>query len=111
MLQRRCSPNPSISKFVSSFAQCVGSLVSSVGSAASPSLPTDEELEREADRDRSQHEAECILTQEAKECCLMEEKVLSMLQTNHNSPKHVSPECCEEAILTGCRRGAERDRN
>jgi hypothetical protein len=90
---RSQSPNPSISKFASSFAQCVGSLVSGVGSAASPSLPTDEELEREAerDRDRSRREAERILTQEAEERRLMEEKVLSMLQTNHNSPKHVSP--------------------
>ncbi|KAI0251515.1 hypothetical protein BJV78DRAFT_1210251 [Lactifluus subvellereus] len=91
--QRSQSPNPSISKFASSFAQRVGSLVGGVGSAVPPSLPTDEELEREAERerDRSRREAERILTQEAEERRLMEEKVLAMLNTNHSSPKHVSP--------------------
>ena len=91
--QRSQSPNPSISKFASSFAQRVGSLVSSVGSVAPPTLPTDEELEREAERerDRSRREAERILTQEAEERRLMEEKVLAMLHTTNNSPKQISP--------------------
>jgi hypothetical protein len=88
------SPNPSISMFASSFAQRVGSLVSGVGSSTvSQSLPTDEELEREAERerDRSRREAERILTQEAEERRIMEEKVLAMLHTTHSSPKHNSP--------------------
>ena len=91
--RRSHSPNPSISKFASSFAQRVGSFVSSVGSAASPGLPTDEELEREAERDRerSRREAERILIKEAEERRLMEEKVFAMLHTNHGSPQHVSP--------------------
>jgi len=82
-----------MSQFASSFAQRVGSLVSSVGSAVSPGLPTDEELEREAERDRerSRREAERILTQEAEERRLMEEKVFAMMQTAHSSPNHISP--------------------
>ncbi|KAF8265667.1 hypothetical protein EI94DRAFT_1685323 [Lactarius quietus] len=91
--RRSHSPNPSITKFASSFAQRVGSFVSSVGSAVPASLPTDEELEREAERDRerSRREAERILTREAEERRIMEEKVFSMLNTTHGSPKHVSP--------------------
>jgi hypothetical protein len=91
--RRSHSPNPSISKFASSFAQRVGSFVSSVGSAVPPSMPTDEELERDAERDRerSRREAERILTREAEERRIMEEKVFGMLSTTHDSPKHVSP--------------------
>ena len=91
--RRSHSPNPSMSQFASSFAQRVGSLVSSVGSAVSPGLPTDEELEREAERDRerSRRLAERILTQEAEERRLMEEKVFAMMQTAHSSPNHISP--------------------
>jgi hypothetical protein len=87
--RRSQSPNPSISKFASTFAQRVGSFVG-VASATSPSLPTDEELEREAERerDRSRREAERILTREAEERRLMEEKVLAMLHVTPNSPKH-----------------------
>ena len=71
----------------------MGSFVSSVGSAVSSGLPTDEELEREAERDRerSRREAERILTQEAEERRLMEEKVLAMLNISATTPKHVSP--------------------
>ena len=71
----------------------MGSFVSSVGSAVSPGLPTDEELEREAERDRerSRREAELILTQEAEERRLMEEKVLAMLNISAATPKRVSP--------------------
>ena len=91
--RRSHSPNPSISQFASSFAQRVGSFVSSVGSAASPGLPTDEEIEREAERDRerSRREAERILIQEAEERRLMEEKVFAMMQPAHGSPNHISP--------------------
>jgi hypothetical protein len=91
--RRSHSPNPSISKFASSFAQRVGSFVSSVGSAASPSLPTDEQLEREAERDRerSRREAEHILVKEAEERRFMEDKVFAMLHTTRGSPQHVSP--------------------
>ncbi|KAF8495475.1 hypothetical protein F5888DRAFT_1890539 [Russula emetica] len=84
--RRPHSPNPSISHFASSFPNAVGSTVSS-------GLPTDEELEREAERDRERpwREAERILTQEAEERRLMEEKVLAMLNISASPPKHVSP--------------------
>ena len=64
-----------------------------MGSAVSSNLPTDEELEREAERDRerSRREAERILTQEAEERRLMEEKVLAMLNISAATPKRVSP--------------------
>ncbi|KAF8502701.1 hypothetical protein F5888DRAFT_1631802 [Russula emetica] len=55
------SPNPSISHFATSFAQRVGSFVSNV------------------------------LTQEAEEHRLMEEKVLAMLDISTTTPKHISP--------------------
>jgi len=86
--RRSQSPNPSITQFASSFAQRVGSFVSSVGSAVTPGLPTDEELERQAERDRerSRREAERILTQEAEERRIMEEKVFAMMQTTRSSP-------------------------
>ncbi|KAI9507111.1 hypothetical protein F5148DRAFT_1015458 [Russula earlei] len=88
--RRSHSPNPSISYFASSFAQRVGSFVSSVGSVVSPGLPTDEQ-EAERDRERSRREAERILIQEAEERRLMEEKVLAMLQTKNSPPQHISP--------------------
>jgi hypothetical protein len=83
----------------------VGSFVSNVGSAVSSSgLPTDEELEREAERDRerSRREAERILTQEAEERRLMEEKVLSMLNISATTPKpkRVSPARSQSVPLT-----------
>ena len=71
----------------------MGSFVNSVGSsAASSGLPTDEEIEREAERDRerSRREAEQILTQEAEERRLMEEKINAMLNISA-TPNHVSP--------------------
>ena len=88
--RRSQSPNPSISQFASSFAQRVGSFVSSVGSVVSPGLPTDEQ-EAERDRERSRREAERILTQEAEERRLMEERVFAMLHTTRSSPQHISP--------------------
>ncbi len=84
------SPNPSISQFASTFAQRVGSFVSTVGSVVSPGLPPDEQ-EAERERGRSRREAERILTQEAEERRLMEEKVLAMLHTTRTSPNHISP--------------------
>jgi hypothetical protein len=54
------------------------------------SLPTEAEIEAEAERerDRSRREAERILTQEAEERRLVEEKVLAMMQsTRGSSPK------------------------
>ncbi|KAF8259113.1 hypothetical protein EI94DRAFT_1049992 [Lactarius quietus] len=85
--------NPSITKFMSSFSQRIRSFVSSIGSAVPASLPTDEELEREAERDHecSRCEAEHVLTREAEERRIMEEKVFPMLHTTRDSPKHVSP--------------------
>lgn len=66
--RRSHSPNLPIPQSESSFAQRAGSFVSGEGSAVSPGLSTDEELEREAEHDyeRSRRKAERVLTQEAE---------------------------------------------
>ena len=91
--RRSHSPNPPILQSGSSFAQRVGSFLSGVDSAVSPGLSTDEEFEGEAEHDRehSRREAERVLTQEAEERRLMEEKVFAMMQPAHGSPNHISP--------------------
>ncbi|KAF8574044.1 hypothetical protein K439DRAFT_1624642 [Ramaria rubella] len=80
------SPSPSITKFASSFAQRVGSLMSSVSQPES--LPTEAEIEAEAEsqRERSRREAERILTQEAVERKKVEERVLEMLEASRTRP-------------------------
>lgn len=51
-------------------------------------LPTDEELEAEAERQRekSRREAELIMSREAAETQRLEQRVLAMLDTDHTSP-------------------------
>ncbi|GJJ14732.1 hypothetical protein Clacol_008999 [Clathrus columnatus] len=76
------SPSPSITKFASSFAQKVGSLVSSASPhSQNVSLPTEAEIEADAEyqRERSRREAERILSLEARERKKVEERVLEML--------------------------------
>ncbi|KAI0752653.1 hypothetical protein C8Q80DRAFT_1267172 [Daedaleopsis nitida] len=79
--QRSTSPTPSVTQFATNFAQRVGSLMSNMG-ARSPGLPTDEQLEAEAERERehSRREAERILAREAEERRTVEERVMAMLQ-------------------------------
>ena len=89
---RSPSPTSSVSQFAANFAQRVGSFVGNM--APSRSLPTEAEIEAEAERerDRSRREAERILTQEAEERRLVEEKVLAMMQsTRGGSPKSLPP--------------------
>ena len=88
------SPSPSITKLASSFAQRVGSLVSSVSPGSQLGhLPTEAELEAEAEsqRERSRREAERILTQEATERKNVEQRVLEMLQASRPSRSQTVP--------------------
>ncbi|TFK52852.1 hypothetical protein OE88DRAFT_1656496 [Heliocybe sulcata] len=84
---RSHSPTPSIGKFAANFAQRVNSFVNNIGPKSPNALPTDEELEAEAERERerSRREAERILTIEAEERRMMEDRVLAMIQ-NHTPP-------------------------
>ncbi|KAG8799411.1 hypothetical protein FRC16_005185 [Serendipita sp. 398] len=73
------------------FARVANSIVSSI---RSPSLkPTDEEIEAEAirERERSRREAERILTQEAEERRVMEEKILALRNTARNNSQTSLP--------------------
>ena len=76
-------------------AQRVGSFVGTVDSVVCSGLPGDEGAER--DCEHSRREAERILTQEAEERRLMEERVHVMLNVEQllnisaTSPKRVSP--------------------
>ncbi|KAF7790660.1 hypothetical protein EIP86_001616 [Pleurotus ostreatoroseus] len=78
--QRPSSPSPSVAKFAANFAHKVGSLMSNMSARSPNHLPTDEELEAEAEieRDRTRREAERILSQEA-DARRMEERVNAML--------------------------------
>ncbi|KAF8523746.1 hypothetical protein BU17DRAFT_43511 [Hysterangium stoloniferum] len=83
------SPASSINQFASSFAQRVGSLVSSVSPGSQNArLPTEAELEAEAEsqRERSRREAERILTREAVERKKVEDRVLEMLEASKTRP-------------------------
>ncbi|TFY63090.1 hypothetical protein EVG20_g6463 [Dentipellis fragilis] len=81
--ERTHSPSSSVTKFATSFAQRVGSFVNTMNGQSPQTLPSDAELEAEAERerDRGRREAEMILTREAEERRMMEERVLAMLQT------------------------------
>lgn len=84
------SPSPSgssVSQIAASFAQRVGSLVEGINKPRS-GLPTDEELEAEAQRecDRSRREAELILTREAEQRRFVEERALAMMDDTKSLP-------------------------
>ena len=68
-------------------AQRVGTFVEGINRPRS-ALPTDEELEAEAQRecDRSRREAELILTREAEQRRLVEERMLAMMDDPNSLP-------------------------
>ncbi|KAJ7094664.1 hypothetical protein B0H15DRAFT_881966 [Mycena belliarum] len=83
--------SPSPSSFVSqaaSFARSVGTMVSNIAPRSPGTMPTDAELEAEAERerDRSRREAERILTREAQDRRLLEERVLAMMESTKSLP-------------------------
>ncbi|KAH9931517.1 uncharacterized protein B0H18DRAFT_1140423 [Fomitopsis serialis] len=76
---RSHSPSPSVAKFAANIAQRVGSLVNSVSPGSRTNdLPTDDELEAEAERQRewSRREAERIMRQEAEDRRTVEQRQL-----------------------------------
>ncbi|KAG1765697.1 hypothetical protein EDD22DRAFT_774760, partial [Suillus occidentalis] len=84
----RSPTSASVTQFAANLANRVNSFISP--SIASRTLPSDEELEAEAqrERDKSRREAERILTQEAEERRAMEERVLAMM---NSSPQSLPP--------------------
>ncbi|KAJ7179037.1 hypothetical protein C8R46DRAFT_1323425 [Mycena filopes] len=84
---RSPSPSSSVSQMAASFARSVGTLVSNMA-PRSPGMPTDAELEEaaERERDRSRREAERILTREAEDRRLVEERVLAMMESTKSLP-------------------------
>ncbi|KAF9456741.1 hypothetical protein BDZ94DRAFT_1203948 [Collybia nuda] len=85
--ERSPSPSSSVSQLAANFAQRVGSFVGMVPRSPGGML-TDAELEAEAERerDRSRKEAERILTREAQERKLVEERVLAMMESTRGLP-------------------------
>ncbi|KAI9567644.1 hypothetical protein HD554DRAFT_1981619, partial [Boletus coccyginus] len=87
---RSQSPTPaSMTQFAANLAHRVGSFISPP--PGSRALPSDAELEAEAqrERDQSRREAERILTREAEERRAVEERVLAMM--NSGSPQSLPP--------------------
>ncbi|KAJ6628725.1 hypothetical protein B0H10DRAFT_1989011 [Mycena sp. CBHHK59/15] len=87
------SPSPSssvshVSQMAANFARSVGTLVSNIAPRSPGTMPTDAELEAEAERerDRSRREAERILTKEAEDRRLVEERVLAMMESTRSLP-------------------------
>ncbi|KDR76941.1 hypothetical protein GALMADRAFT_210130 [Galerina marginata CBS 339.88] len=85
--QRSPSPASSVSHLAASFVQRMNNFVGGIG-PKSPGMPSDAELEAEAERerDRSRREAEAILTREAHQRKLVEERVLAMMETAKSLP-------------------------
>lgn len=96
------SPSPSVGQFAANFAQRVGSLMSNM-SSRSPGLPTDEELEAEAERERemSRREAERIMAREAEERRTVEERVMAMLQANPDAQASLPPPPARSQTMPG----------
>ena len=86
--QRSPSPASSVSHLAASFVQRMNSFVGGIAPPKSPGMPTDAELEAEAERerDRSRREAEAILTREAQQRKLVEERVLAMMESAKSLP-------------------------
>ncbi|PPQ84934.1 hypothetical protein CVT25_004447 [Psilocybe cyanescens] len=84
--QRSPSPASSVSHLAASFVQRMNNFVGGIG-PKSP-MPSDAELEAEAERerDRSRREAELILTREAQQRKLVEDRVLAMMETAKSLP-------------------------
>ncbi|PFH47594.1 hypothetical protein AMATHDRAFT_67427 [Amanita thiersii Skay4041] len=90
---RSPSPASSVSQLATSIAQRVGSFVTGASrgipsTTGSSHLPTDAELEAEAqrERDRSRKEAERILTREAEERRMADERLLGMKDMGDSLP-------------------------
>jgi len=83
---RSPSPASSVSHLAASFVQRMNNFVGGIG-PKSP-MPSDAELEAEAERerDRSRREAEAILTREAQQRKLVEERVLAMMESAKSLP-------------------------
>ncbi|KAF4613204.1 hypothetical protein D9613_010916 [Agrocybe pediades] len=83
---RSPSPASSVSNLAASFVQRMNHFVG--GIAPKSPMPTDAELEAEAERerDRSRREAEAILTREAAQRKLVEERVLAMMESAKSLP-------------------------
>ena len=84
--KRSPSPASSVSHLAASFVQRMGTFVG--GIAPRSPLLSDAELEAEAERerDRSRREAEAILTREAQQRRLVEDRVLSMMESTKSLP-------------------------
>ncbi|EDQ99439.1 uncharacterized protein LACBIDRAFT_335010 [Laccaria bicolor S238N-H82] len=84
--QRSPSPSSSVSHLAASFVQRIGTFVGGIA-PRSPML-SDAELEAEVERerDRSRREAEAILTREAQQRRLVEDRVLSMMESTKSLP-------------------------
>ncbi|KAJ7598875.1 hypothetical protein C8J56DRAFT_1157944 [Mycena floridula] len=82
---RSPSPASSVTQFASNLAKTVGTLIN----PRPPGwMPSDAELEAEAERERDQsrREAERILTREAMERKLLEDRVLEVMETSRSLP-------------------------
>lgn len=86
--QRSPSPASSASHLAASFVQRVNAFVGGIVPKSPGGSLTDAELEAEAERerDRSRREAEAILTKEAQQRKLVEERVLAMMETTKSLP-------------------------
>ena len=86
--QRSPSPSSSASHLAASFVQRVNAFVGGIVPKSPGGSLTDAELEAEAERerDRSRQEAEAILTKEAQQRKLVEERVLAMMETTKSLP-------------------------
>ena len=103
---RTHSPNSSVTKLASTFAQRVGSFVNNINARPPNGMPTDAEIEAEAERerDRSRRQAERILTQEAEER-RMEERVMAMLA----SSRPVTPQRAQTMPESSSPAGSQKD--
>ncbi|KAG6872193.1 hypothetical protein C0995_012085 [Termitomyces sp. Mi166 len=86
--ERSPSPSSSVSQLAASITQRVGNFLGTMAPRSSGGMPTDAELEAEAERERerSRREAERILTREAEERKLVEERVLEMMNNARSLP-------------------------
>ncbi|KAG6806940.1 hypothetical protein H0H93_002195, partial [Arthromyces matolae] len=82
------SPSSSVSNLAASFTQRVNNFLGSMAPRSSGSMPSDAEIEADAERERerSRREAERILTREAAERKLVEERVLEMMNNARSLP-------------------------
>ncbi|KAG5335890.1 hypothetical protein C0989_012616 [Termitomyces sp. Mn162] len=86
--ERSPSPSSSVSQLAASITQRVGTFLGTMTPRSPGVMPTDAELEAEAERERerSRREAERILTREAEERKLVEERVLEMMSNARSLP-------------------------